>query len=252
MLKITATVALAVTLVFTIGSIDSLRAATKDDEPRQKAVATSTEHFDLPPGVALHLANSIGQLNVEGWDEPGVEITTIKSSKNELDSQARDRALQELDIVRITGDRHGDELVIQSDYPKYPRLERPFIGMTNFDLEYRVKVPRNTRLIVDHDIGQVFIDGMAGDIHATNHMGDVELHLASGAQGAAQYAIDAKAKIGAVNSDFPGHEHRRHWLGHQFVHDGPPSPHKLYLRIGVGDIVILKIRKPPAPAPLGI
>jgi hypothetical protein len=214
-----------------------------DDLPKQKAVVTSTEHFDLPAGVALRLNNTIGQLNVEAWDEPGVEIAIVKSSKVELDPKAREKALQELGLVKITGARHGDELVIQSDYPKHRRLARPFTGMTNFDLEYNVKAPRNTRLVIDHDIGQVFVDGLTGDIHATNHMGDVELHLPQDAQ----YDIDARVKIGAVNSDFPGHEERKHFLGQAFAHGGSPSPHKLYLRVGAGDIIVLKIRKPPTP-----
>jgi len=217
-----------------------------DDEPKQKAIVTNTEHFDLPSGAALRVTNSIGQLTIQAWDQPGVELATIKSSKLELDPQARGRAIQELGRVKITGERHGDELVINSQYPKHRVLARPFTGMTYFDLEYDIKAPPNTRLAIDHDIGQVFIDGITGDIHATNHMGDVELHLPENTQ----YDIDAKVKIGAVNSDFPGHEIRKYFLGHQFVHDGSQPPHKLYLRVGVGDVVILKIRKPPPPAPL--
>jgi hypothetical protein len=222
--------------------------AAVDDVPKQKAIVNNTEHFDLPPGVALRLNNSIGQLTVEAWDEPGVEVATVKSSKVELDPKERERAMQELGRVKITGARHGDELVIQSDYPKHRKVARPFLGLINFDLEYVVKVPRSTRLIVDHDIGQVFIDGMRGDISATNHLGDVELHLSADAQ----YDIDAKVKIGAVNSDFPGHEqHRFLGLGHQFVHSGSIAPRKLYLRVGVGDVVVLKIHQPAAPAPAG-
>jgi hypothetical protein len=231
--------------ILAVGLSGALMAAI-DDVPKQKALVTKTEHFDLPPGVALHLRNSIGQLNIVAWDEPGVEITTIKSSKAELDPKEREKALQELDRVKIAGDRRGDELVIGSDYPKHPRMARPFVGLTDFSLEYDIKVPRSTRLIVDHDIGQVFIDCITGDIRAANHMGDVELHLDEDAQ----YDIDARVKIGAVNSDFPGHEQRRHWVGHQFVHDGSTSPRKLYLRVGVGDIVVLKIHQPPMPAPL--
>ncbi len=220
--------------------------AVTDDVPKQKAIVTDTEHFDLPSGVALRLNNSIGQLTVTAWDEPGVEITTIKSSKVELDPKEREKALQVLGRIKITGARHGDELVVQSEYPKHPYLARPFTGLTSFDLEYQIKAPRNSRMIISHDIGQVFIDGMTGDIRATNHMGDVELHLPQDGQ----YDIDARVKFGAVNSDFPGHAQRRHWLGHEFVHSGSPSPGKLYLRVGVGDIVVLRIRTPAAPTPL--
>jgi hypothetical protein len=230
-------------IVIAIGLSGLLSAA--DDVPKQKAIVTNTEHLDLPAGATLHLSNSIGQLNIEAWDQPGVEITTIKSSKVELDPKEREHAVQELGRVKVTNERHGDELVISSEYPKHRMLARPFKGLTDFDLEYDIKAPRSTRLVVDHDIGQVFIDGMTGDIHATDHMGDVELHLPQDGQ----YDIDAKVKFGAVNSDFPGHEARKHLLGHQFEHS-ETSPRKLYLRVGEGDVVVLKIRTPAVPGGL--
>src|SRR5271168_4960062 len=102
-------------VIIAIGLGSLLSAA--DDVPKQKAIVTNTEHVDLPPGVALHLSNSIGQLTIEAWDQPGVEIATIKSSKVELDPKERERAVQELGRVKITSERHGDELVINSQYP---------------------------------------------------------------------------------------------------------------------------------------
>jgi hypothetical protein len=75
-----------------------------------------------------------------------------------------------------------------------------------------------------------------------------ELHFISPQEGV--YAIDAKADVGGVFSDFPGREkRRRRLLGHQFV-QGTSAAHKLYLRVGLGDITILKINTPPAPGPL--
>jgi hypothetical protein len=55
------------------------------------------------------------------------------------------------------------------------------------------------------------------------------------------YDIDAKSKIGEVISEFPGHRERKRLVGHQFF-QGTPAPHKLYLRVGFGDIVIFKVQ----------
>jgi hypothetical protein len=64
------------------------------------------------------------------------------------------------------------------------------------------------------------------------------------------HGFDAKSDSGGVTSDFPGRARRRPWLlGHQFVQKAPAA-HNLYLRVGSGDIVILKLRRPPAPVPL--
>jgi hypothetical protein len=219
-----------------------------DDEPRQSVQVTNTQHMDLPLGGTVRLKNSTGELTIEGWDQPGVEITTVKSVKGESASSARQTASHELDRVQIAAARQGDELVVTTDFPRHRGFppSSPFGGATHFDLEYHIRVPRDARLIVDHDVGNVYFDNVTGDIHATMLQGAMTLHLPEGGQ----YAIDAKSDLGDVISDFAGSGKRRRWLvGHQFIQNSP-APHRLYLRDGFGDIIILKIRKPPAPPPL--
>jgi hypothetical protein len=93
----------------------------------------------------------------------------------------------------------------------------------------------------------VHIDDLtSADIRVTVLDGAMTLHLPP----EGPYAIDAKSDFGGVQSDFPGHEKRKFWLvGHRFVEAGS-APHKLYLRIGFGDITLLKIDTPVTPAPL--
>jgi hypothetical protein len=218
------------------------------DEPKQKVQVSKTEHMEFPSSGTLRLKNSIGDLTIEGWDQPGVEITTVKSTKVEYASADREKASHELDRVQIAAERQGDELVITTDFPRHrgfpPSL--PFGSATNFDLDYRIKVPRDVRLIVDHGVGDVYFDDVTGDIHATALQGTITVHLPQ----EGQYAIDAKSDIGNVISDFPGSATRRRWLlGHQFTQTSQ-ALHKLYLRDGFGDIIILKIRKPQRPQPL--
>lgn len=94
---------------------------------------------------------------------------------------------------------------------------------------------------MDHESGEVHFDEVTGDIRATVIQDLITLHLPQ----TAQYAIDAKSRIGAVISDFGGTTTRKR-LGHAFV-GNPQSPHRLDLRIGYGDIVILRIQTPPTP-----
>jgi hypothetical protein len=125
------------------------------------------------------LANSIGVVTVEGWDQPAVEITTIKSTKKEYDSREREKAPHELDTVRIATERHGDELVITTDFPRHRGLPppSPLGGGTSFNLEYAIKAPRSARLIVDHDVGEVNVDNILGDIPITALQRQITLHL---------------------------------------------------------------------------
>jgi hypothetical protein len=218
------------------------------DEPRQKVQVVQTERLDFPSGGLLRFENSIGELTVEGWDKPDVEITTIKSTKALYPSRDREKAAHELDKVRISIERRGEELVVTTDFPRHRGLPppSPLRAATSFELEYYVKASTNTRLAADHDTGEVHVDDLTSDIHVTVLNGGITVHLPQ----EGQYSIDAKSDFGGVTSDFPGHNKRRRWLfGHQLVQEASAA-HNLYLRVGFGDITILKIQKPPTPAPL--
>lgn len=212
---------------------------------------THTDRVDFPAGGVLRMQNATGEVKVEGWDQPNVEITTIKSNKGDIDTpeqRAKQQAL--LDRVHIAAERKGDEVVVTTDFPK--RLTVPGVHhwhgtATTFDLEYRIKVPRNARLVIDHNEGEVYIDDIAGNIQAHTLQGEIIVHLT----GDAPRDINAKAASGSVESDFPGRETRQCCLlGHSFLVQNSAATQKLDLRIGYGDIVILKLNNPPDPAGL--
>src|SRR5258707_15776719 len=89
-----------------------------DDPGRQKVQVSNTQRLDFPSGGVLHLKNTTGELSVEGWDRPDMEITTMKSTRDFYDSQDRDKASRELDRVRITAEPHGDEDLVTTTFPK--------------------------------------------------------------------------------------------------------------------------------------
>jgi hypothetical protein len=213
------------------------------EEAKQKVQVAKTERMDFPSAGLLRLRNSTGELMIQGWDQPDIEITTVKSTKDEYDPQTREKAAHELDKVHVTAERLGEEFVVTTDFPRHIAFLPG--GSISFDLEYDIKVPRNARLAVDHNIGGVYVDNVTGDIQVTAHQGEITLHLAENGQ----YAIDAKSDFGAVTSDFPGREKREPWLiGHQFTQTGADPAQKLFLRIGYGDIILLKMQMPAAPS----
>jgi hypothetical protein len=205
-------------------------------EPKQKVRVEHTERVDFPSGGLLRLKNSAGEVSVEGWDRPDVEITTIKSIYTSRD---RDKASRDLDKVRIAAKRQGDELVITTDFPGLAS----HLGAAS--LEYYIKAPMSARLAANHGTGEVHVDSLTSDIHVTVLNGGITLRLPP----EGQYDINARSDLGDVTSDFPGRKKRRPWLlGYQYMR-GKPEAHKLYLRAGYGDITILKIRKPPTTGP---
>ncbi len=142
-----------------------------------------------------------------------------------------------MDQVSIAVERRGEELVINTGFPRHGKFSPPFGAGTRFDLEYYIKAPRNVRLIVAHDVGGVHVDDITGDIRVTARRGEITLRLPE----EGQYAIDARSKVGDVISDFPGHGKLKPWLtGHQFTNETSANAHRLYLRVGYGDIIIWK------------
>lgn len=219
------------------------------DEPEQKVQITKTEHFDFPSGGVLRFKHSVGVLTVEAWDQPGVEITTIKTTKAEVDVSRRAKGTQQLERIKVATERHGDELGVTTDFPRNRpfRLPYPLSGNTGFDLEYRIKAPANTRIVADHSLGQVNLDGLVGDVQVNLAQGEILVHLPEDQK----YNINAKSSFGSVNSDFSEPEKRNLWpLGHRSIDDNSAAAHKLNLKVGFGDIVILKSRVPKFPGPM--
>lgn len=221
-------------------------AQAKEAEAKQKVEESKTQSVDFPAGGLLRLKHSMGDLTIEAWDNPNVEITTIKSTKEEYWERDRGKGSAELEKVIVATERHGDELVITTNFPRHRGFPSswPWGGAEKFDLEYHISVPGNARLAIDHDVGAVNVDGVTGDIEAKLLQGEIMLHLPEDAQ----YSIDAKSDYGNVNSDFPGEKHRA-WIGQSAFHDAPRPAHTLHLRVGYGDIVLLRIRVPKTPEP---
>jgi hypothetical protein len=182
----------------------------------------------------------VGQLTVQGEDRTDVEITTTRSTKHWIDAKDRETMTQKLAQVKVTTQRKGEELTILTALPKHPRLLRPFTGNSDFAMDYLIKVPRSVRLVIEHDGGQVNVIEVQGDIRASDREGQVLLRLSQNAS----IDVDAKCTVGAVQSDFAGHERRRRFFGHTFLRENASGSQKLFLRQGYGDITILKIRQP--------
>lgn len=209
------------------------------DDASNSLQSTNTQQLDFPAGGTLRLNKSIGELTVEGWDQPGLEITTVKWVKIKGDKPPKASG-KDLEKIRVTAERKDNDIVVTTVFPKHFVMARLFTGLSDFELEYRIKAPRGANLAIDHQIGEVHIEGVTGDIHATDDMGRITVALIPGTQ----YAIDARSKLGSVDSDVSGTEKKRLKFGHTFVSPDSAAAKKLFMRIRFGDITILDT---PAP-----
>lgn len=225
-----------------------LPAAVDTPDHKENLQQTKTERMDFPPSGLLRLNDLAGDLTIEGWDRPGVEITTTKTTKEEYDSATREKGASELDQVRLRSERHGDELVLTLTFPRHGHFSPLLPGRTKFDLVSHIYVPRNAGLAIDHGVGNIYVEEVTGNIEAAIRQGTILLRLPD----EGRYDIDARSKWGSVTSDFPGQARKAHWqLGHQFAGHPEGGAQKLLLRAGYGDIIILKERKPKGPEAKG-
>ena len=229
---------------FFIGS--PLFADTTTTQPVQ---TTKTDRLNFAPGGTIRLDNSFGSLSVEGWDEAEVEITVVKSmGYNAGPSQKAEQRMDELKV--LTDHRSETELIISTTRPARPsRFRHPLGTGREAVAEYRIRVPRNSRLVISHARGYVSVTGVTGDIEATNSRGDIVLLLPD----LTAYTINARTKVGLVTSDVAGAVHNKHLLGETFTRGDATLSRRLSLKMGFGGITIKELRRDAvAPVATGI
>jgi hypothetical protein len=206
---------------------------------KQKAKLRVTEQIEFGTRGLIQIIDSFGEVKVEGWDKPEVELIVDKTTQKQYLPKDLAKGIKELERVKIQMERVAESslLVIKTSFPSRTptRLMR---GKTNTQLDYSIKIPRTCRLMIKHDIGEVLISNIDGDIEATNRIGEISLQLPE----TNQYSVDAKVKIGDVSSEFGPTTERQKLLGAKLASDQSSSDRHLYLRVGIGEIQITKLK----------
>jgi hypothetical protein len=196
---------------------------------KQKVELITTDHADFAPGGLIHIEGSTGELNIAGWDQPSVEVIASRYAFREARGKEKASAdLKRIDVVTMVAGK--GELTIATR-----RHER------GIHVDYQIMVPRNSRLVVHHHIGDIVVTDVNGDIDATSGAGDILVQLRE----PEHYAIDAKTRLGAIYSDFNTARHHDA-IGEKLITDAPAPAHHINLRLGAGGISIQKLDAKPA------
>ncbi len=219
--------------------------ARAQDVARQKVESTTTQNLEFGARGAIQIVDSFGSVRVEGWDREEVELTVTKKTRKRYEPKNLAKGQKELERVKVTMDLVGETsmMVINTSYPPWTPA-RMFRGKTNLDLDYLVKVPRQCSLLIKHGIGEVSVADISGDIEATASIGEITLNLPQGQQ----YAVDARVRIGDVSSEF-GQTTQRKGLfsvGAKLAGDPATPARRVFLRMGIGDIQVTKLRSEKA------
>ncbi|HEY1183927.1 MAG TPA: hypothetical protein VGE89_07070 [Bryobacteraceae bacterium] len=223
--------------------------------PKQSFEVKSTERVNFLPGGTIRLVNSYGYLTVEGWDEPEVQVTVTKSTNRFFDPSEKQEAERRFAQVRVVTERKSDkEVTISTILPARNPFFRSVLPLDHIILtkplvpnnrrgvtvEFKVLVPRDSRLVIRQDTGYVWVSDVTGDIDVNSHTGDMIVMLPD----PGPYSIDARTRLGSVSSDFTGKGQYRFVAGTHFAYASQAPPRRISLRTGCGSITIKQV--PPS------
>jgi|GEM_PF-3241838 len=129
--------------------------------PREKVELVTTDRVALPAGSVIHVEGSKDELNIEGWDQPSVRIVTTRYSYPR--PGRKERTAEELKQIQVTTSVSNGELTVSTS--KY--------RLRGVHLDYRIMVPRTSRLVIRHGIGDVIVMNVDGGIEAKARAGDI-------------------------------------------------------------------------------
>lgn len=220
-------------ITFAFSALTTLRADTATAAP---VAITTTEHLDFAAGGTIHVKDSFGSLTVEGWDQPDVELTVVRST--DFNSEPAPQATQHLDAVHVTTGRGaGNELIISTSRPSSRSFAHPLRSGSDVTLEYHIRAPRSSHLVISHAGGFISVTGMTGDIEATSRRGDIVLMLPD----LAAYSIDAHTKFGLVTSDAAVATRHKLSPGENLRQGGTSASRRLVVRMRFGGIAIKEL-----------
>ena len=122
--------------------------------------------YPVADAADLFVSHRFGAIRVLGWDQQVVRVRANITVWAENAIQA-ERFAQK---VEISGNHVGDRLEVRTVYPAI--AENAKRGYTA-DLE--IRVPRNSRLSLKNMWGDIFVNGIGGDVTLDSQYGNIEL-----------------------------------------------------------------------------
>src|SRR5215469_15314314 len=120
----------------------------------------------------LFIETRTGDLHVEGWDEPRLEVEAEKVVRT--GSEAKAKPLY--DVVKITLQGQDKNIHLSTQYPAR-RLWRPFRGESKYSVNFRIRMPYDANLSIKCVNGDVRVFGITGREQLKVNYGDVEINI---------------------------------------------------------------------------
>ena len=144
----------------------------------------------------LTIESRTGDIQIEGWDEPRLEIEAEKVVEAKSESAAKPY-YERLQIELAGQDKN---VTLRTQFPPR-RLWRPFRGESRLSVNYHIRMPYDANLRLKCVDGDVTINGLVGAQRVRVNYGDVEIrvpHLDF------LRSLRARSFLGYVQSDLNG------------------------------------------------
>lgn len=176
----------------------------------------------------LTIDTRAGDIHIEGWDEPRLEIEAERMVRARSEKEAK--PLYERLKVILEGQDKRVEL--RTAYPPR-RLWRPFRGESRLTVNYRIKMPFDANLVLKCVDGDVWIRGIAGAQRILVNYGDVEIVIPSVDR---LRSLHARAWLGYVQSDLRGRSNAG--FGPRLSYWNPSGDQDINVKVRMGGVFV--------------
>jgi hypothetical protein len=176
----------------------------------------------------LVLDTRVGDIHVEGWDEPRVEIEAEKVVR----ARTEESATPLFDRVRIQIEGKDQEVLLRTLYPPR-RFWRPFRSESKLSVNLRIKMPYDAGLSLHCVDGDVRVRGIVGNERIHLNYGDVEIDVPSVDR---LRSLNAHSWLGYVQSDLHGEDSAG--FGQHIFFRNPQGSQNIVVRVRLGGVYI--------------
>ena len=178
----------------------------------------------------LTVDTRMGDIHVEGWDEPRLEIEAEKVVRAKS-SVAAKPLYEQLTVVLEGKDKN---VLLRTVYPAR-KMWRPFRGEARLSVNYRIKMPFDANLALKCVDGDVWIRGVEGKQRILVNYGDVEIDIPSLDH---HHSLRAHAWLGYVQSDLNGED--RGGFGPTLSYWNPTGEQDIYVKVRMGGVFVYR------------
>ncbi|MDE3179903.1 MAG: hypothetical protein KGM47_09635 [Acidobacteriota bacterium] len=211
---------IATALCFLFFSVPFLRA---DDFSRVERYSVRMFSYGT-----LTIDTRVGDLNIEGWDNPQLSIKAEKA----VIAGSRKKAQKLYDRVQVRIEGRDHDIRLSTLYPKR-RPWRPFRGESKLSVNFTIHMPYDANLRLKCVDGDVTVSGIAGQINLNDNYGDVEVDVPRVYR---LRTLNAHSWLGYVQSDLHGIPQDNAGFGRTLDFRNPLGSQVIVVRVHMGGV----------------